>query len=208
MNDAQALTLAELAVGNYLPVRTEYRMLIRSAIADYFLTDGARITKYRNRFKKAIADYFDTAFRMGFADAGGDPENMEPSDQEWLAAAITGEWGYCEMLFDQMKQLKPEASQEELMQFAADRAEGYAKTLDGVYNQGKLRGLPGIMLTFSGDDGAESCSTCQRLKGKRHSARWWVKRGLTIFRGNRNFECGAWQCQHFYTDDQGRVFTI
>jgi hypothetical protein len=208
MDDAIALTLAEMAVGAYAPIRSAYATEINGAIIEYLFTEGARVTKFRNRYKKAVADYFEDAFRMGYTDGGGDANEMDPDDQEWLSAAITGEWGYVEDLFLQMKNIKNELTQEEMIEWAAARAEGYAKTLDGVYNQGKLRGLKGIMLTFGGDDGEESCATCQRLKGKRHSAQWWIKRGLTIFRGNRNYECGCWQCQHFFFDDKGRVYTL
>jgi uncharacterized cupin superfamily protein len=206
--DAIALAMAEMAVGAYAPVRSAYATEINGAIIEYLFTDKARVTKFRNRYKKAVTDYFDQAFRMGYTDSGGDPKEMDAGDQEWLSAAITGEWGFVDDLFVQMKDVKQEFTNEEMIAWSAARAEGYAKTLDGVYNQGKLRGLKGIMLTFTGDDGAESCSTCQRLKGKRHSAKWWIKRGLTIFRGNRSFECGCWQCAHFFMTDKGEVYTL
>ena len=208
MDDTAHLTLAELAIGEYSVIRSAYKSEMYGAIVEYFFTEGARVTRFRNRYKKAVADYFDQAFRMGYADAGGDPEAMEPDDQEWLSLAITGEWGYVEELFLDMKNLKKELDTAEMLDWAAARAEGYAKTLDGVYNQGKLRGLKGIMLTFTGDDGIENCRTCDRLKGKRHSAKWWVSRGLAIFRGNRNYECGNWNCRHFFMTDKGVPYTL
>jgi hypothetical protein len=211
MNDAQALTLAELSVGAYAPIRSAYKMEVGGAILEYLLTDGARITKFRNGFKRAIANAFDEAYAMGFSDGGSSyPEGADPEDIDWLAAAITGEFGFVEMLFQQLKEFKadPETQTGDYQAEADRRAEGYAKTLDGVYNQGLMRARKNVMLTFGGEDGAESCATCQRLKGQRHSVKWWLGRGLSIFRGNRNYECGCWNCQHYFYDDHGKVYTI
>lgn len=176
---------------------------------EYFLTDKVPITRFRNEFKKAIADAFDQAFWLGYEAGGGDPENPDPDDQSWLGSAITGEFGYVDQLFEQVKAMKKEGlSVQEYEAFASERAEGYAKTLDNIYSQGQMRGNKNIMLTFGGPDGEESCTTCQRLKGARHSAKWWLARGLEIFRGNRNYECGNWQCQHYFYDDKGKVYTL
>jgi hypothetical protein len=206
--ELETIALAEISIGQYAVIRGSYSNEIGSTLVEFLLAKKARPTKYRNAFKRAIANYFEEAFSLGYMDSGGDTQEMEPEDRDWLASAITREWRFVEDLFDQMKILKEDASTDELLDFAVARAEGYSKTLDGIYNQGKIRGTKGMMLTFTGMDGVENCSTCKRLKGKRHSARWWLRRGLSIFRGNRNYECGCWQCQHFFMDDQGRAYTI
>jgi hypothetical protein len=83
------------------------------------------------------------------------------------------------------------------------RVEMWLSSLDGIYAEGKLRGRDNVMLTFDGDDGEESCQDCQKYKGQRHSAKWWVKRDLVRRNGNDHYDCGRWApCQHhFYTDD-------
>jgi hypothetical protein len=210
MDNAQALVLAELSIGDYAPIRSAYKMEIAGAVVEYLLTEKAKITKFRNGFKRAIVEAFTDAFYQGYIDGGGDREEVDPGDDEWLTAAMNAEMGHVDMLFQQLKEFKadPDTQPADYEAEADRRAEGYAKTLDGVYNQGKMRGNKNLMLTFGGEDGNESCTTCQKLKGKRHSVRWWISHGLTIFRGNSNYECGCWNCQHFFFDDKGRVYTL
>ena len=61
----------------------------------------------------------------------------------------------------------------------------------------RLTGDP--VLEFTGQDGRESCETCQKLKGQRHRRSEWLSRGLDPKNSNnrKNFECGLWQCMHY-----------
>lgn len=71
---------------------------------------------------------------------------------------------------------------------------------------GKTYALGNIMLTFDGDDGAESCDDCQRYKGQRHKRDWWARRGLLERNGNLNYECGRWDnCHHSFFDNDGKI---
>lgn len=203
-------TLTELSLGDYANIRDAYRLNVWAAITEYFYTEGARITKFRNDMRKAMASSFGEAFAQGIADGGGDYINdPDPADVEWLAAKQAAEMGYIDALFVQLKDLKAEAKDDPTATDgeAEKRAENYAKTLDGIYNEGKVRGAKNVMLTFGGPDGHESCATCQKLKGKRHAAKWWIKKGLTIYRGNQNYECGCFNCQHYLFDDKGNIWT-
>lgn len=211
MNDAQAMTLAELSIGEYAPIRSAYKTEIGGAILEYLYTEGVAITRFRSAFKRAIADSFEFAFAQGYLDGGGDPEDREPSDQDWLAAKIDAEFGYVDMLFQQLKQFKAdeETTPEDYDAEAERRAEGYAMTLDGVYSEGKIRGAKNMMLTFGGTDGQESCPDCQRLVGQRHRASWWVRRNLIPGQpGNASFECHGYNCRHILYNDKGEVFTV
>lgn len=204
----QAAALVELAIGDYAPIRSGYQMDIAGAISEYLESEKARVTKYKNQIKRAITESFPDAFYQGYQDGGGGGrEEVQPEDDSWLTAKMNNEYGFVDMLFEQLKALKAEGPEAYAGQ-AEQRAEGYAKTLDGVYNEGRMRGAGNKMLTFGGNDGQESCKTCQKLKGKRHRASWWVKHGLTIFRGNPNYECGCWNCEHFLFDDNGNLFTF
>lgn len=208
---AQAAVIVELSIGEYAPIRSAHKLEISGWIMEYLMTDKARITRFRNGFKKAIANNFDDAFYIGYADGGGgDRTEADADDNAWLAAKIQAEFGFIDMLFQNLKEFRsdPETGPEDYQAEAEKRAENYAKTLDGVYNQGKTRGDKNKMLTFGGEDGDESCATCQKYKGKRHSAKWWMKRDLLIYRGNNNYECGCYQCQHYHYDDKGNVYTI
>lgn len=64
------------------------------------------------------------------------------------------------------------------------------------------------MLTFDGKDGVKSCSTCQRLKGQRHRASWWLFHNFVPEPGNEAFECGGWKCLHFLRTDDGQRFSV
>ena len=69
--------------------------------------------------------------------------------------------------------------------------------LKEVYNNAKMRAMPNMMVTFDGDDGAESCDTCQKLKGKRHKISWFVSRNYIPPFGT-GLECHPGRrCQHY-----------
>lgn len=210
MHDATILAAAEFDLNDYAPIRQAYEMTVAGVITEYLYTDKARITGFKGQIKREMIESFTLAFDQGYADGGGDPQEKERDDDAWLTAKMNAEIGYIDQLFQQLKELKDEAKEDPtvLDGEAQRRAEGYARTLDGVYSEGKVRGGKNVMLTFGGEDGDENCNTCKKLKGKRHRAKWWVKRGLTIFRGNQNYECGCWQCWHFLFDDTGKVWTL
>lgn len=205
-NYETAATLVQLSVGDYAPIRAGYEIEIAGIISEYCSTPGAKVSRFKNQFKRAIQESFYPAFEQGLIDGGGEAP-AQGDDLDWINAKAEEEWGNVDMLFQQLKEAKTEDGFDAGAE-ASRRAASYAKTLDGVYNQGRLRGAKNKMLTFGGEDGQESCATCQKLKGQRHRASWWVKKGLTIFRGNANYECGCWNCQHYFYDDDGNLFTF
>ena len=207
---ARAAAVAELSVGDYAPTRNAYQMEVGGYINEYLYTDKARVTKYVSGVKRAIVNAFYPAFEQGLLDGGGTAP-AQGDDLEWINSKVEAEFGFVEELFQRLKDLKKQVAEEGpgiLSGVANKRSEGYARALDGVYSEGKIRGAKNIMLTFGGPDGNESCKTCQKLKGKRHRASWWKNHGLTIYRGNANYDCGCWQCEHFLFDDKGNVYTL
>jgi len=203
---AAVATLVQLSAGEHVTNRFQYMNEIRAILEEYFTTEGARVTKYKNRFIRAIATNFDRAFELGIVDGGGGLP-AEGDDLAWITTTTDAETGRIPALFQQLKELKGEGP-EAWGGVPEHYADTYARTLDQVYSEGKLRGAGNKMLTFGGEDGAESCRTCQKLKGQRHRASWWVKHGYQIFRGNPRYECGCWQCQHYFFDDDGNLFTF
>jgi hypothetical protein len=205
-----SLVAARLAVGDYAPIRAAYRSEIWGCVEEYLTTEGARVTKYRNQFMQAVSYAFDQAAKQGWADGGGGtwPKDADKEDLAWETERLNEELGHVEKLFQTLKELKadgPDSYEGE----SDKRADGYARTLDAIYSEAKIRAAKNTMLTFGGEDGQESCKTCQKWKAKRHKASFWLKRGLIPGQpGNVNFECGGWQCMHILYDDQGKVFTI
>lgn len=205
MDNARLLTLVQLSAGEFITIRFQYMNEIRAILDEYFSSTGA-VTKYQNRFIRAVATEFDRAFELGIVDGGGSLP-AEGADLAWITTQTDAEVGRIPALFQQLKDLRGEGP-EAWTGVPEKYADSYARTLDQVYSEGKLRGARDKMLTFGGDDGQESCRTCQRLKGKRHKASYWVKHGYQIFRGNPRYECGCWQCEHYFYDDNGNLFSL
>lgn len=207
---SEAVTIVALSVGDFVTLRYEYMNTIRAILEEYLSSDKARVTKYRNQMKRAAVSNFGSAFELGFEDGGGGDyrENHTADDNAWLAAKQQAEMGFIDLLFQDLGVLKGEGVDAWTGE-PERRAESYARTLDGVYNEGRMRGARDKMLTFGGDDGEESCRTCQKMKGKRHKASWWIRHRMIPGQpGNTSYECCGWNCRHYLYDDQGNLFTF
>ena len=196
---------------------SEYYITIASAIREYLYSDGVKVTKFRNDFKKAIQQAFYPAFEQGLADGGGEiPATGD--DLDWINAKDAAEFGYVDMLFQHLKALKDavKAGEETMDVYRGvpeQHAESYARTLDGIYSEGKIRGAKDQMLTFGGQKGEEGpcgdTGTCAKLMGKRHKASWWKAKGLIPGQpGNDNYDCGGWQCKHYLYNNKGEIFNV
>ena len=183
---------------DYSVIRADYETRLFDAFIGYG-SSGGRVTSFKNAAGRAIIEDFTAAFGRGYRDAGG--EEIEPEDDAWLTERTNQERDYLGGAFDAIGQLRDnETITEDAIQAKVD---SWLNGLDGVYAEGKLRGAKNVMLTYDGDDGAESCDECQKYKGQRHSAKWWINRDLVRRNGNDNYGCGRWKnCEHhFYTDD-------
>lgn len=182
----------------------EYHDRITEALTTFF--EGGSITAPKNEFKRAMVDAFGEVFNQGWVD-GGNQLPVEGEALDWFEARVNAEFGFIDMLFEEAKQLRKEEGFD-FFAWVTARADGYTRTLREVYNQAKLRVSKDIMVSFLGDDGAESCDDCQKYKGQRHKISWFVKRnavppfgvGLECHRGGR--------CQHGLFDDKGNQVTV
>ena len=216
MTDLQdARRLLELTLPEYSTLRTQYHQDIYDAVANYLGGQG-NIAGFGNDMRIAVTEAFTEAAHLGWNDGvsvssgkyaakGGLLEDEEAS--ALLSAMIGEENGHVTTLAVRFRSIRtgeflPEIAASE----AQSRADGYTKTLDRVYANFKVLAAGGVMLTFDGDDGLESCADCIRYKGQRHRAWWWVRRNAVP--PNREFECGGYQCFHLLMDDQGNLFTI
>lgn len=78
------------------------------------------------------------------------------------------------------------------------------KSLQAFYYNGLESADSNGMYQFAGSDGAESCSTCKRLKGQKHRLKEWKKRQMRPGVDTNNFDCGGWQCEHYLQRTEGR----
>jgi hypothetical protein len=174
----------------------EYHDNITRALIGYF-TDGGNT---KADFKRAMRGAFQDAFDLGFIDGGGGLEEIPELDLAWLDGRKAEEAGYIDAVYVDARALKRD-KEFDYFTWATERADGYAQTVKLIYAEAKTRGAKNKMLTFAGDDGQESCTDCQRYKGQRHRASWWVSHNAIP--PNREFECGGYRCQHYLEDDNG-----
>lgn len=189
------------AGGEWAGITATYHDAITQSIIDYF--EGAGVAASRNNFKRACIQAFGDSFDMGWVDGGGELP-IDDDAMGWIEARMQTEFGFIEELFQQAKQLRKD-KEFDFFEWATARADGYVQTLTLIYNQALLMAAKNIMLTFEGDDGAESCTDCQKYKGKRHKASWWIARNAIP--PNRDFECHGYHCQHYLVDDNGEQWT-
>lgn len=187
--------------GGYPSIRGSYFNNLLAAFQTYLTKKGVRITKYRNDARKTIARGFVDAFYIGYFSGG--LTKVDSVSLRWLASRQSAELGHVDELFNVLRELKKDGD----VSVASGYADSYTDTLDGIYLEGKMRGNLSVMLTFSGVDGVDSCRTCVKWSGKRHSADFWVRRGLIPGQpGNPNFECGGYRCKHNFLDDDGNDY--
>jgi hypothetical protein len=140
---------------------------------------------------------------------GGDTYEPEAADTEWLATRMEDELGNIALLYYSMREIVTGATIEEpvtdadMVSFADERANGYARTLDLIYSNGKLRGRKNIMLSLEGISGKESCATCTKYLHVSHRAKWWISHDLIPGPASETYECRGYRCQHFLADSEG-----
>lgn len=194
---------------NYASIRYVYASDIGVIMSDYLRTDGARVTSYRNRFTRAIIQAFFPAFEAGVASSGGElPLDTQSDAWRWINDRINQEIAFDIGLFDHLRDdIKKGSGPDSFEGEIAARAENYAKTLDGVYSQGLAMGSKDVRVCLGGSDGDESCETCQRLKGKWKLLSEVIAQGLLIQPGNENYICKGYNCQHYWWDQFGKIYT-
>ena len=201
----RARRVGAIKAGDDLPsINANYHDAITQILTGYF-EDGGSITAPRNEFKRSAVDYLGAAFDLGWTDGGQDmPPDVDALN--WFNARIEEELGHIETLFVQAKELRGD-SEFYYFSWITARADGYTRTIKEFYNAAKMRAMKDIPVTFLGDDGAESCADCQKLKGKRHRLSWFVKRNYIPPFGT-GLECHpGGRCQHGLFDDNGNQVT-
>lgn len=210
-----ALALMATALGRKLaearlPATEDYDVVradLVNRLTDAFLTfvSTARGGGALNAAKRALTEDIPAAFYRGYKDAGG--EEVDDADEKWLTATQATQVAWMDNTFEGLKVQRDNDSATESGLQA--RAEVWGKTLDGIYSEGRLRASKNITLEFDGDDGAESCKDCQKLKGKRRTIKWILEHDMIPRPGNENFECGGWKCEHFWKNPKtGERYTF
>jgi hypothetical protein len=185
----------------------EYSRALMEALHNY-ASGSMGMVEARNDFIQSMAKNFADIFDTGYADGGGDPDNETGAASAWFGQREDAERQNILDLFRTLKEQMSSDPPVDIGAWISDRSAGYTASLNDVYSMGKVFGKQGEALTFDGDDGKESCTTCQRLKGETHPASWWIENDLVPTQGNENFECGGWNCQHGLKDLDGNWVTL
>jgi hypothetical protein len=206
----KAVNVLKANIGDIGTINGVYHDAITNSLITYF--EGGSIVSARNAFKQAMVEAFGSMWDSGWVAGGGTlPANTEAL--AWFNARLNQELSFIDSLFAQARTLRGEEGFDYFM-WVNERADGYTRTVNDVYNFGRMYAAGSKMLTFTGIDGRpdnicqRNHGTCVRLKGKRHRASWWINHGLVPYRGNANYDCGAWECEHYLADDDGNRFTI
>jgi hypothetical protein len=192
------------SITDLFTISAEYHDNITQALLNYF--EGGNTQTVKGQYKRAMSNAFNDSFDTGWKD-GGQSLPVDNDANDWVGARMSAELGYIDMLFVEAKQLKKDPDFNR-MEWISDRADGYTRTLREVYNQGKLRAMEDQMVTFTGEDGEESCKTCQKLKGKRHNISWFVERNFVPPHGD-GLDCSkGGHCMHGLVTDTGVWVTV
>jgi hypothetical protein len=169
-----------------------------------FLNSSAQAGTYSRPVVAAVAQaYLETA-DIAYMDGGGSLP-LDADTAAWVKAEMDAQFAYVDSMFQTLKQMRKEGDFDAIHE-GFRRADGYANSLDILFNNVKTMAAGNKMLTFGGSDGKESCSDCRRYKGKRHRASWWVSHDAVP--PNRGFECRGYRCEHRLYDDQGNEWSV
>lgn len=201
----RARHVGALKAASDLPsINSQYSNEIVQALTTYF--EGGNVTSPRNAFRRAMVDAFGAAFDLGWVD-GGQEIPPDADALEWFNARVEQEFGYIEGLFANVKQLRKEEGFD-FFAWITQRAEGYIKSVLGVYNAGKMFAQKNKMLTWHLGKTENHCSTCASLDGKRHRASWYVARNYIPRQAGAAMDCGGYNCDCRLEDDKGNEVTL
>lgn len=192
------------AAKDYAAIRASYADAIYNAVAGY-LDSELPVTRFKSAAGRAVLEAFSAAFYAGYGEAS-EGDTVDADDDAWLTSRMNQEIQFIAWLFDNLRELRKAGGYDSGAE-AQSRSDGYANTLDSIFGEGHVRGDKNAMLTFDGPDGKNTCKECQRYKGQRHRAKWWLKRDLVRRNGNDNFGCGRWEpCGHNLFKDSGQLW--
>jgi len=183
-------------IGGFAVTLQNYYSGIYLVVKDY-LSGSGYITAFRNTMAVLMSESFMDAVYTGYQEAGAELPLDEDTDR-WLSQRIGEERSHIDSLFERLKTIRPEISQDEIENEANSRAQGYSNTLDSIYQEARMRGSKNITLIFTGMPGKDSCPECKKLEGKRHRISWIIANGAIPAPGNDYFSCAGYRCRHYW----------
>lgn len=122
-----------------------------------------------------------------------DPSEFDENDKQKVADIAVHDTQYVTNMVDEIY------SEAGMVGTAEARAQKWMGTIDEFYYAGIQSADSNGLYEFTGDDGKDSCATCQRLQGVKHRMKWWIDHELRPGIDHDNFDCGTWSgsCNHY-----------
>jgi hypothetical protein len=191
------------AVQGYDGIRSDYWAVIYDSVEGY-LTGNSPVTGFRNRSATAMSEAFTDAVYEAWYQAGAELPLTDDA-ASWLSERIGAERLNIEGMFDRLKKewegIDPIAE-------ANARAEGYARTLDALYAEAKMRGMKNQMVTWHLGATEKHCDTCSKLSGKKHRISYLIDNNYIPRKPGAGMECNGFNCDCRITDSNGKEVTI
>lgn len=144
-----------------------------------------------------VRKYVQKAYEDGLK-AGGVDDAPDDDDLSNIANIVSEQSGYItdfvsRVWDDEMADVDPSPRVE--LWFNKSIYPGYLGGLESADKNG--------MYEFAGDDGDNSCDTCQRLSGQVHRLKDWARKRLRPKMDTDNFDCGGFRCNHTLVKTRG-----
>lgn len=208
---AVAAMVAAFVLGLKATVPEDYDVLRAGYVNDLFdafigyASSSGAVTKWRNAAGRAVLEAVGGAIEGAFYEADAE---MEDDDRAWLKDTQAAQVGYLPGVFEWIKAAR-DADPPTITESAVEaRAEAWAQALDGIRNEAVLRTKGKEMLTWHLGETEVHCTTCAKLDGKRHPAKWYIERNFIPGKPGSDTECGGWNCDCYLTDKRGNTVSL
>lgn len=142
-----------------------------------------------SRVRGLLRQYGYLAYQDGLEDGGVKDGVLDDDDESEFTALLASQNAFV----NNFAKAAPTLSDAEA---AGKPSMWWNKSLLPFFDAGRLSADKNGMYGFEGDDGEESCNTCQRLKGQRHRIKDWTRKKLRPGVDTANFECKGFKCNH------------
>jgi len=194
--ERRATRTSEKAKRTVASVVRRFRADLRSAVRDGLKPKSGSILA---RVRKIVRDGIGDAYVAGLAECGVAFDDMDADDALAIVELTNEQLSHVADFCKAIREARGDKSAERAIM---ERVELWTASVEAAGEAGKASGCGDELMRFELDptraDSKESCATCRRLLGKTMRRSEIVKRGLLIAPGNRNYECGCWNCPHIW----------
>jgi HK97 family phage portal protein len=150
--------------------------------------------------RRIVLRGINAAYRDGLK-AGGVDDEPDQAEQEKITELMDNQREYINNLAARM--FKDEAVTPEMAEQKAQM--WWGSSIYPAYFEGFESAAKNQMMEMTGDDGEDSCHTCQTLKGQRHRLKDWTRKQLIPQVHGENYICNGFNCHHTIVPIEGKA---